>query len=54
MKTVKEVKYEHYDFRYHDKNIWTYLGNGRIEAEVTRDPTGIVPYIRNSDTPWTL
>ena len=54
MKTVKEVKYEHYEFRYHDRNMWTYLGNGRIEPEVFHDMENLTPYMRNADVPWTI
>lgn len=54
MKTMKEVKYEHYDFRYFNKNMWGYLGNGRIEAEVFHDIPKLAPYMRNSDVEWTI
>ncbi len=54
MKTMKEVKYEHYDFRYFNKNMWAYLGNGRIEAEVLHDIPKLAPYMRNADVEWTI
>lgn len=57
MKTIKEVKYEHYDIRYRDEgNMWAFLGNGRVKAEVEgkRNANRLAPYIRNTDTPWTI
>lgn len=53
MKTIKEVKYEHYQFRYFD-NMWEYLGNGQVEAEIKHDLPNLTPYMRNKDTPWTI
>jgi hypothetical protein len=53
MKTLKEVKYEHYNFRYHT-NMWAYLGNGQIEAEVKHDLPNLTPYMRNEDVPWII
>lgn len=54
MKTIKEVKYEHYDFRYFGDNMWEYLGNGQVRAEIEHDLPNLTPYMRNSDTPWTI
>lgn len=33
MKTIKEVKWEHYDHRYRSSNMWAYLGNGLTKAQ---------------------
>ncbi|ORY17468.1 hypothetical protein BCR34DRAFT_621904 [Clohesyomyces aquaticus] len=54
MKTIKEVKYEHYDIRYRNQNMWAYLGNGRVKAEVTNDMEKLAPYMRTEDTPWSI
>ncbi len=54
MKTIKEVKWEHYDHRYRKRNMWSYLGNGRVKAEVTRDVDKLAPYMRNADVPWDI
>ena len=54
MKTLKEVKWDHYDIRYKNQNMWAYLGNGRVKAEVLRDVDNLTPYMRNSDVPWTI
>ncbi|KAL1859676.1 hypothetical protein VTK73DRAFT_7513 [Phialemonium thermophilum] len=35
IKTIREPKYEHFDFKYLHKNPIAYLGNGFVEAEVT-------------------
>lgn len=51
---MKEVKYEHYDFRYFNNNMWAYLGNGRVEAEVSHDISKLAPYMRNADVEWTI
>jgi hypothetical protein len=52
MKTIKDPKYEHYNYKYHDDNMFAYLGNGRIEAEWKKEVHKLAPYIRNSDVPW--
>ncbi|KIW94319.1 uncharacterized protein Z519_05635 [Cladophialophora bantiana CBS 173.52] len=54
MKTIKFVRWEHYDFRYNNKNMWSFLGNGRVEAEVMKDTSRLAPYMRNEDVPWTI
>jgi len=48
MKTIKEVKWEHYDHRYNG-NMWSFLGNGRVKAEMFKDVEKLAPYMRNSD-----
>lgn len=53
MKTIKEVKYEHYNFRYRT-NMWEYLGNGQVEAEIKHDLDNLTPYMRNQDIPWDI
>lgn len=54
MKSIKEVRYDHYEIRYWNQNMWAFLGNGRVEAEVTRDLGKLAPYMRNEDSPWTF
>ncbi|KAL2436581.1 FAD-binding monooxygenase tazF [Exophiala dermatitidis] len=54
IKTLQLVRWEHYDFRYFGNNMWEFLGNGRVEAEMTNDIDGLAPYIRNEDTPWSV
>jgi hypothetical protein len=52
MKTIREVRWDHYDVRYKSSNMWAFLGNGRVEAEVKRDVDKLAPYMRNADVPW--
>ena len=54
MKTIKEVRWDHYDVRYRNRNMWAFLGNGRVEAEVTKDLGKLAPYMRNEDSRWEL
>lgn len=56
MKTLKDgVKWEHYDVRYMGSgNMWEYLGNGRVEAEMKHDLENLTPYMRNEDVPWEI
>ena len=54
LKTIREVKWEHYDHRYRKQSMWSYLGNGRVKAEVLRDVDKLAPYMRNADIPWEI
>lgn len=54
MKTAKNPRYEHYDIRYKNDNMWNFLGNGRIEAEEKHDMEKLTPYMRNGDVPWEI
>lgn len=54
MKTIKYVRWEHYDLRYNNQNMWTFLGNGRVEAEISKDASRLAPYMRNEDVPWVI
>ena len=57
MKTLKTPRYEHYEMRYHDDNMWAFLGNGRTDLEVEFEngkQVDLAPYIRNEDGPWNL
>jgi len=52
IKTIKEPKYEHYNYTYKNSNMFAYLGNGRLEAEWKQQVDKLAPYIRNEDTEW--
>ncbi|KIX04809.1 uncharacterized protein Z518_05680 [Rhinocladiella mackenziei CBS 650.93] len=54
LKTIQEVRWEHYEFRYNRKNVWAFLGNGRVKAEIENDVSRLTPYIRNSDDLWNI
>lgn len=48
-----KVRWEHYDVRYpKGQNMWEFLGNGQVEAEIKKDVPALTPYMRNSDTSW--
>ncbi|KAH8695334.1 hypothetical protein BGW36DRAFT_429212 [Talaromyces proteolyticus] len=57
LKTLSVPRFEHYDIRYQDDNIWASLGLGRTALE-QRDLDGeivdLAPFIRNSDVPWSI
>lgn len=51
------IRYEDWDYQYKNRNRFSYLGNGKIEADFlpkSEKTAGMAPYIRLSDTPWTL
>lgn len=61
LKTMKgEPRFEHYNIEYKEKNMWAFLGNGRVKAEVMKGSEGyatgkellakLCPYLRNSDS----
>ena len=59
MKTIQEVKWEHYEHRYRSNNMWAYLGNGKVWAEAKATELEhnekidkLAPYMRSEDTPW--
>ncbi|GME37623.1 hypothetical protein A1O5_08415 [Neofusicoccum parvum] len=49
VKTVQFVRWEHYEFRYHHKNMWAFLGSGYTKAQVLKDESRLSPYVRNND-----
>ncbi|KAH0829681.1 putative sterigmatocystin biosynthesis monooxygenase stcW [Fonsecaea pedrosoi] len=51
-KTIKNVRWEDYQFRYHRKNRWAFLGNGWTEEQYTHDRSRLAPYVRNEDRYW--
>jgi hypothetical protein len=53
-KSVKEVKFEHYDIRYRNNNMWASLGIGRVDAKVNHDLECLTPYIRDEYVPFDL
>jgi cation diffusion facilitator CzcD-associated flavoprotein CzcO len=63
LKTLREVRFEHYDVRYRSGNMWEFLGNGRVEAEWLAGEGKIegeemnqklAPYLRNADVPFDI
>lgn len=41
MKTIKEVKFEHYDMRYKNDNMWAFLGKILVVLTVVLDADSI-------------
>ncbi|KAF1816927.1 cyclohexanone monooxygenase [Eremomyces bilateralis CBS 781.70] len=63
VKTMMEPRYEHYNMRYWNSNMFAFLGNGRVEAEYLAQIgalTGsdmnarLAPYLRNEDVPFEI
>ena len=55
LKTLRTPRYEHYEMRYLDENMWSFLGNGRTKLETMGEndtSVDIAPYIRNQDVWW--
>lgn len=52
LKTIKNPRWEDYDYVYRYKNRFAFLGNGDVKATATRDLHGLSPYIRNWDHEW--
>ncbi|KAK5092888.1 hypothetical protein LTR24_004802 [Lithohypha guttulata] len=54
-----DPRYEHYNIEYKEKNMWSFLGNGRTKAEILKGTEGyatgqellekLTPYLRNED-----
>lgn len=57
LKTLRTPRWEDYEIRRRDRNMWSFWGNGRIEREVLGE-RGVevdwAPFVRNEDGPWTL
>ncbi|EXJ70263.1 uncharacterized protein A1O5_06331 [Cladophialophora psammophila CBS 110553] len=57
LKALRTPRYEHYDLRYLNNNVWAFLGNGRTDLELAHEKgqkVDLAPYIRDEDVPWTL
>ena len=57
LKTLRTPRWEDYNIKRRDENMWTFLGNGRIELEVEGEKGKEVdwaPWVRNADVPWTM
>lgn len=54
LKTIKTPRWEHYHIGYMEGNMWSFLGNGRMEAECESSFQGLTPYLSNSDVPWSI
>jgi hypothetical protein len=54
LKSIKDPRYEDYDFTYRYKNRFAFLGNGDVKATAAGDKLGLSTYIRNSDHEWSV
>ncbi|KAF2815739.1 FAD/NAD(P)-binding domain-containing protein [Mytilinidion resinicola] len=54
LKSIKDPRFEDYDFTYRYKNRFAFLGNGDVKATASRDVLGLSTYIRNSDHEWSV
>ncbi|KAF2465279.1 FAD/NAD(P)-binding domain-containing protein [Lindgomyces ingoldianus] len=54
LKSIKDPRFEDYDYTYRYKNRFAFLGNGDVKATVSKDVLGLSPYIRNSDHEWSI
>lgn len=51
------IRYEDYNYIHKTRNRFQYLGNGKVEADYLPEkekPDALAPYIRLSQTPWTI
>ncbi|KAF2186725.1 FAD/NAD(P)-binding domain-containing protein [Zopfia rhizophila CBS 207.26] len=54
LKSIKDPRFEDYEYTYRYKNRFAFLGNGDVKATASRDVLGLSPYIRNSDHEWSI
>lgn len=47
---MSKVRFEHYNYQYHNKNMFAFLGNGFTEAQVEKDAARSATYMRAEDT----
>lgn len=52
LKTLKDPRYEDYNYRYNYKNRFAFLGNGDVKHTASKNVVGLAPYIRSADTEW--
>lgn len=51
---MSKVRFEHYSYEYHNKNMFAFLGNGFTEAQVEKDAARLATYMRAEDTEFEL
>ena len=54
LKTIKDPRWEDYDYNYRYKNRFAFLGNGDVKAHSEKDIQGLSTYIRSSDHEWSV
>ena len=53
-KTISKVRFEHYDYQYHNNNMFSFLGNGFTEAQMEKDAARLATYMRSEDTEFEI
>lgn len=62
LKTLRVPRWEDFVIRRHDRNMWTFLGDGTTEREMLREKSGegaddgvdLAPWMRNEDSEWMI
>ncbi|KAI2673487.1 hypothetical protein CBS147333_8338 [Penicillium roqueforti] len=57
LKTLKTPRFEDYEIKYLDENMWSYLGDGRTALELKREQgqdVDMAPFMRIRDESWSL
>ncbi|CAG8904552.1 unnamed protein product [Penicillium egyptiacum] len=57
IKTLKTPRFEDYDIKYQEENMWSYLGDGRTRSELKREQgqqVDMAPFMRIQDEPWSV
>lgn len=57
IKSLKSPRFEDYEIRYREDNMWSYLGDGRTALELKREQgqsVDMAPFMRLADEPWSV
>ncbi|RAH41072.1 flavin-containing monooxygenase [Aspergillus brunneoviolaceus CBS 621.78] len=57
LKSLKSPRFEDYDIKYCEQNMWAYLGEGRTVTELRREKgeaVDMAPFMRTHDEPWSV
>ena len=52
LKTIKDPRWEDYDYQYRYKNRFAFLGSGAVKATAKQDVDGLSRYVRANDEEW--
>ena len=57
LKTIKVPRFEDYEIKYREEDMWSYLGDGRIGLELKREQgqdVDMAPFMRIRDEAWSV
>lgn len=57
LKSLKSPRFEDYDIKSREQNMWAYLGEGRTVTELRREKgeaVDMAPFMRIHDEPWSV